>query len=52
MDEDAKPHFRPDLSEVKDGKADCYWCEKVLPINEMKQESKYGVKIYVCKDCQ
>ena len=43
--------FKPDDQEEDDGKAECYWCDKKFPVEEMKKERQHNTVVYVCKGC-
>lgn len=47
-----KQKFKPEQQEIEDGKVECYWCDRSFPVSEMKQDSQYGVKVYICKNCE
>ena len=39
------------LNDLAVDEADCYWCSRVGKKNQMRIESKYGIKVYICKEC-
>ena len=46
-----KVKFKPAQQEIAEGKAECYWCDKIYPIEEMVEDRQHGVKVYNCKGC-
>ncbi len=47
----SKTEFKPAQQDIVDGKAECYWCDGVFPISEMTEDRQYGIKVYICKNC-
>jgi hypothetical protein len=47
-----QPKFKPAQQEIADGKAECYWCDRVFPVVEMIPTRQYGVEVHICKNCQ
>ena len=39
------------IDDLEQGKADCYWCGRVMNKSEMRQERKYNMTVYICKRC-
>jgi len=51
MEKERRPRFKPAQQEVADGRAECYWCDRVFDAKEMTKENQHGMAVYVCKAC-